>query len=59
VANTDQGNIVFDVPPKHYRLRVADENDNYMYIDIPLNLNSEEPDSKKIQGAVPPVTPLK
>jgi hypothetical protein len=48
VANTDQGNVVFDVPPKHYRLRVADENDNFMYIDIPLNLSSEEPEGKKV-----------
>ncbi|HEY3837922.1 MAG TPA: DUF4352 domain-containing protein [Bryobacteraceae bacterium] len=47
-AQTDQGNIIFDVPPKHYSLRVADENDNFMYIDIPLNLTSEEPDSKKV-----------
>ncbi len=53
VANTDQGNIIFDVPPKHYRLRVADENDNFMYIDIPLNLTTEEPESKKIEGIVP------
>jgi len=52
-ANTDQGNIIFDVPPKHYRLRVADENDSFMYIDIPLNLTTEEPDSKKIEGLVP------
>src|SRR5579871_2187824 len=25
-ADTLQGNVVFDVPPKHYRLRVTDEN---------------------------------
>jgi hypothetical protein len=54
-ANTDQGNIIFDAPPKHYRLRVADENDNFMYIDIPLNLTSEEPDRKTIEG----ITPIK
>ena len=48
VAQTEQGSIIFDVAPKHYRLRVADENDNFMYIDIPLNLNSEEPAGKKI-----------
>lgn len=53
VAQTDQGNIVFDVPPKHYSLRVADDSDNFMYIDIPLNLSSEEPESKKIDGVVP------
>jgi hypothetical protein len=54
VAQTDLGNIVFDAPPKHYRLRVADENDNFMYIDIPLNLSTEEPDGKIIEGANPP-----
>jgi hypothetical protein len=52
-AQTDQGNIVFDVAPKHYRLRIADENDNFMYIDIPLNLTTEEPESKKIEGITP------
>jgi hypothetical protein len=50
VAQSDQGSIVFDVPPKHYHLRVADENDNFMYIDIPLNLNTEQPESKKMEG---------
>jgi hypothetical protein len=53
VAQTEQGSIVFDVPPKHYRLRVADENDNFMYIDIPLNLNSEEPAQKKLFETAP------
>jgi hypothetical protein len=55
VAQTDQGNIVFDVPPKHYRLRVADEGDNFMYIDIPLNLTSEEPERKRIEDATTPI----
>ena len=58
VAQTDQGNIIFDVAPKHYSLRVADENDNFMYIDIPLNLTTEMPESKKIEGVVP-VVPVK
>lgn len=53
VNQTEQGTIVFDVVPKHYRLRVADENDEFMYIDIPLNLNSEEPAYKKIDDTVP------
>lgn len=54
VAQTEQGSIVFDVPPRHYRLRVADENDNFMYIDIPLNLNSEEPAQKKLFDTTAP-----
>jgi len=44
-AETLQGNIVFDVPPKHYRLRVADENSQKTRdIDIPLNFASDTPD---------------
>ena len=52
-SQTEEGNIVFDVPPKHYNLKVADPNDNFMYIDIPLNLTTEEPESKKIDGITP------
>jgi hypothetical protein len=48
-GGTEQGDILFDVPPKHYRLRVADENDNFMYIDIPLNLSTERPQSDKLE----------
>ena len=45
---SEQGDILFDVPPKHYRLRVADENDtNFMYVDIPLNLTTEDPSRTK------------
>jgi len=45
---SEQGDILFDVPPKHYRLRVADENDtNFMYVDIPLNLTKEDPSRTK------------
>jgi hypothetical protein len=44
-AETLQGNVVFDVPPKHYRLRVADETSQKLHdIDIPLNFASETPD---------------
>jgi len=44
-AETLQGNIVFDVPPKHYRLRVTDETSQKSRdIDIPLNFASETPD---------------
>ena len=44
-AETLQGNVVFDVPPKHYRLRVADETSQKTRdIDIPLNFASENPD---------------
>jgi hypothetical protein len=44
-AETLQGNAVFDVPPKHYRLRVTDENSQKSYdIDIPLSFASETND---------------
>jgi len=38
-----QGNVVFDVPPAHYRLRVADESglNNLALIDIPLRIQSD------------------
>lgn len=44
-AETLQGNVVFDVPPKHYRLRVADEDSQKTTdIDVPLHFASETPD---------------
>jgi len=44
-AETLQGNVVFDVPPKHYRLRVADETSQKNHdIDIPLNFASDTPE---------------
>jgi hypothetical protein len=44
-AETLEGNIVFDAPPKHYRLRVSDENSQKTRdIDIPLNFASDSPD---------------
>jgi hypothetical protein len=44
-AETLQGNVVFDVPPKHYRLRVSDETSQKSRdIDIPLNFASETPE---------------
>jgi hypothetical protein len=36
-ANSAQGNLVFDVPPAHYKLRFADENEQHVgLVDIPL-----------------------
>lgn len=41
-AEAEGGNVVFDVEPKHYRLRVADEmEDQVAYIDIPLSFTSD------------------
>jgi hypothetical protein len=44
-AETLQGNVVFDVAPKHYRLRVTDEaSQKSRDIDLPLNFTSDTPD---------------
>lgn len=53
VAEAEQGAILFDVPPKHYKLRVADEADNFVYIDIPFNLLSEDPAQKDLDKINP------
>ncbi|HLY19214.1 MAG TPA: DUF4352 domain-containing protein [Bryobacteraceae bacterium] len=44
-AETLQGFVAFDVAPRHYRLRVSDENSQKAReIDIPLNFTSDTPD---------------
>ena len=46
-----QGNLVFDVAPRHYKLRIADEDDQQpALIDIPLSFGTELPDAP---GATP------
>ena len=43
-ADSISGNIVFDAEPKHYRLRVTDENgEKPALVDIPLNFNADTP----------------
>ena len=43
-AESAQGNLVFDAPPAHYKLRVTDENEeNPAYVDIPLSFGAEIP----------------
>ena len=43
-AESAQGNLVFDAPPAHYKLRVSDENEeNPAYVDIPLSFGAEVP----------------
>ncbi len=47
-ADSENGNIAFDVPPRHYRLRVGDESDErFAYVDIPLSFTIQTP-------AIPP-----
>ena len=44
-AEALDGNVVFDVAPKHYRLRVADENGQQAReIDIPLTFSPDAPE---------------
>jgi len=40
------GAVVFDAAPRQYMLRVADDADNFMYIRMPFNLNSEAPQAQ-------------
>jgi hypothetical protein len=42
-ADTLQGDILFDCAPKHYRLKLANEEGKYAYVDIPLSFESEGP----------------
>ena len=41
-----RGNIIFDAPPQHYKLKVTDETgDRAALIDIPLSFGSETPEA--------------
>jgi hypothetical protein len=43
-ADTMQGNLVFDAPPRHYKLRVTDEEGQHeAMIDLPLEFSEETP----------------
>ncbi|MDE3199189.1 MAG: DUF4352 domain-containing protein [Acidobacteriota bacterium] len=40
---SESGNIVFDAPAQHYKLKLTDETDaNDVYIDVPLNFTHEQ-----------------
>ncbi len=42
-AESDQGNVLFDVQPQHYKLRISDEDGaKFAFIDLPLNFNPEQ-----------------
>jgi hypothetical protein len=44
-ADNVQGNIVFDAPPAHYKLKLADETGTkFALIDIPLSFGAETPE---------------
>ena len=41
-AESVRGNLLFDAPPAHYKLRITDENEeNAAYFDIPLSFGAE------------------
>jgi uncharacterized protein DUF4352 len=43
-SESAQGNLVFDVPPRHYKLRALDDTgDRMALIDIPLSFDAESP----------------
>lgn len=43
-ADFVQGNVVFDAPPGHYKMRVADDQKHAAMIDIPLSFGAETPE---------------
>lgn len=53
-ADSISGNVVFDAEPKHYRLRVTDENgEKTALVDLPLNFNGDLP-PVAVPGSTPP-----
>jgi hypothetical protein len=63
-AESAQGHALFDAPPRHYKLKITDEDSDKMaYVDIPLSFTSESPevpqvgDTKKDQPK--PIAPKK
>jgi hypothetical protein len=45
-AESQQGNALFDVPPRHYKMKIADETgEKIAYVDIPLSFVSETIDA--------------
>jgi hypothetical protein len=44
-AESAQGHALFDAPPRHYKLKISDEDsERTAYVDIPLSFTSESPD---------------
>jgi hypothetical protein len=44
-AQSQQGNALFDAPPRHYKMKLADESgEKVAYVDIPLSFVSETPE---------------
>ena len=46
-AESAQGNLVFDAPPGHYKLRITDEDgERSAYVDLPMSFGTETPPSE-------------
>jgi len=44
-AESVTGNALFDAPPRHYKIKIADESgEKTAYVDLPLSFVSETPD---------------
>jgi Domain of unknown function (DUF4352) len=59
-AQTEQGNILFDAPAQHYRLRLTDETDSKeLSIDVPLTFVHEQMNDVPQPAPQPFVIPQK
>jgi hypothetical protein len=48
-AESAQGHALFDAPPRHYKLKIMDEeSDKMAYVDIPLSFTSESPEVPQV-----------
>jgi hypothetical protein len=52
IADAAAGNALFDAPPGHYKLHIADEeNERLALVDIPLSFRSDVPEVPSPEGA--------
>ena len=55
-AESVQGNLLFDAPPRHFKLKIADEDsERTALVDIPLAFTSESPEVPQVE--LKPATP--
>jgi hypothetical protein len=56
VAEAAQGSVVFDVPPRRYRLRLTDENEQRTaFVDLPLTFRPDAPELPMPNLSKPPL----
>ncbi len=59
-AQTESGQILFDAPAAHYKLRLTDDTDEEdVFIDIPLNFMHEQMNSSPVATPEEATTPAK